>query len=681
MPRPASRGTHSPKNRSNSRLRNRSNFLHPSSIFNKRFKTSLMRAAVSSQSLGITRRIAITPERIKQLNALVLRGLPNEAEVIPGDFRKHSVGVMGYRGAPWQDCEYLVGRLCDWLNGPDFRSDDSEMQFALILLNSVIAHLYIAWIHPFGDGNGRTARLVEFLIMGRSGLVAFPSAHLLSNHYNETRSRYYAELDRSSKTEDRPIKFFEYAVEGFVDGLREQVRYIRDQQIQVTWESHIHEQFRDKNSLSSDRQKHLLLDMPVEYTSKKNLLNVSPRVAREYASKSEKTLTRDLDSLKRMRLIIRSGTSYRPNREESWPSCRLAALDRELSGESGSGRINNLTAIRAETGMEPASKMPAAVSHPWDGYLIGPENELALAAAQALARGEREGISPLVVHGPSGVGKSRLLAGLVAERLRRLPGTAVAHLDAESFAEACVEAAGEPGVGGWSALRGRFRAVDLFVLEDLEGLERAPMAHDELAHTLDALEISGATVAVSTRAAPGTWPRLGWPTRFVNRLQGGLAARIDPPGLASRRRYVLQHASGQGLALQAEAVETIARGRRRLPDPRRLDRPARLGSSAQSPARGPERHSRLAVAPSWAGLARSADGRRGPGRGNRAGRTDRDDRGDRPSRCRPLPRPARRAARAQPPSHGRRGSPPGYVPGPVALRDQLRRDRNLLRRP
>ena len=60
--------------------------------------------------------------------------------------------------------------------------------------------------------------------------------------------------------------------------------------------------------------------------------------------------------------------------------------------------------------------------HPWDGYLTGPENELAMAAAQAMARGERDGISPLLVYGPSGVGKSRLLAGLVAEWLRRQPG-------------------------------------------------------------------------------------------------------------------------------------------------------------------------------------------------------------------------------------------------------------------
>ncbi len=196
-------------------------------------------------------------------------------------------------------------------------------------------------------------------------------------------------------------------------------------------------------------------------------------------------------------------------------------------------------------------------AHPWDGYLTGPENELAMAAAQAMARGERQGISPLVVHGPSGVGKSRLLAGLVAERLRREPGAAVAHLDAETFGSACVEAGGDAS-GGWPALRDRLRGVDLFVLEDLEGLERTPSAREELAHTLDALEIAGAAVAVSAKSAPGTWPRREWPARLVNRLLGGLTTRIDPPGLASRRRYVLLRAADHGLALQAEAVERLA---------------------------------------------------------------------------------------------------------------------------
>ena len=197
-------------------------------------------------------------------------------------------------------------------------------------------------------------------------------------------------------------------------------------------------------------------------------------------------------------------------------------------------------------------------SHPWDGYLTGPENELAMAAAQTMARGEFDGISPLIVYGPSGVGKSRLLAGLVTEWLLRHPGSSVAHMDAQTFVAACMEAATVAGGAGWSALRGRFRSVQLFVLEDIEGLERGPMARDELVHTLDALEAIGAAMAFSARTAPGTWPRNVWPRRLVNRLIGGLAAQIASPGLTSRRRYVLLRAGQQGVALQAEAVETLA---------------------------------------------------------------------------------------------------------------------------
>ncbi|MBX6314056.1 MAG: hypothetical protein IRY99_14240, partial [Isosphaeraceae bacterium] len=181
-------------------------------------------------------------------------------------------------------------------------------------------------------------------------------------------------------------------------------------------------------------------------------------------------------------------------------------------------------------------------------------NALAHAGVLALARGEGIGLSPIVVHGPSGAGKSRLLEGLVAEWLARWPGSAVAHLAAETFAALCGEAAERPG--GWSEFRERFRALDLLVLDDLPALERAPLALAELGHTFDALEESGAAVAVSARSGPGQWS--GWPARLVNRLIGGLSVRIDPPGPESRRRYVLERARSRGLRLAAEAVEALA---------------------------------------------------------------------------------------------------------------------------
>jgi chromosomal replication initiator protein len=204
-----------------------------------------------------------------------------------------------------------------------------------------------------------------------------------------------------------------------------------------------------------------------------------------------------------------------------------------------------------------ASSSTPAMPHPWDGFVAGPENALAHAGVLALARGEAVEGAPrvLVLHGPSGSGKSRLLRGLVGEWLLRRPGSALAHLEAEAFAAACA-AAQQRREEGWAELRGRFRLLDLLVLDDLHALEHAPLALSELTHTLDALADQGAAVAVSARTGPGQWR--GWPSRLVNRLVGGLAVRIDLPGLASRRRFLLERAQARGVRLSAGAVDVLA---------------------------------------------------------------------------------------------------------------------------
>ena len=64
--------------------------------------------------------------------------------------------------------------------------------------------------HPFGDGNGRTGRLLELAILLEAGLPQ-PVCHLLSNHYNLTRASYYREPDRGSRTSDGIYGFIAYA--------------------------------------------------------------------------------------------------------------------------------------------------------------------------------------------------------------------------------------------------------------------------------------------------------------------------------------------------------------------------------------------------------------------------------------------------------------------------------------
>ena len=258
----------------------------------------------------------LSRELICDYNKQVLTLLPPEANEVPGEVRAHSVVVGNvYRGAPAEDCEYLLDRLCEWLNGADFAPTvGREVVFAII--KAVVAHLYLAWIHPFGNGNGRSARLLEFHILLSAG-VPSPAAHLLSNHYNQTRTEYYRQLDYASKSGGDILPFLTYAVRGFVDGLREQLEKIWEQQWDVVWENYVHDLFRANNSPTDTRQRHLALDLGAkdDWTEVGKITELTPRLAKAYAAKTSKTVQRDLNALVEMGLIVRDGRKIRARRE------------------------------------------------------------------------------------------------------------------------------------------------------------------------------------------------------------------------------------------------------------------------------------------------------------------------------------------------------------------------------
>lgn len=260
----------------------------------------------------------LTVARILEFHRRVLDGLPVTDDVIPGETRSHSVtvGISSYRGAPAEDCDFLLEQLITWMDG--FKAPDSqpEMRFPIAILKAIIAHLYLAWIHPFGDGNGRVARLIEFQLLIEAGAPS-PAAHLLSDHYNKTRQAYLVELDKTSRVEGYPVEgFVQYALQGFVDQLREQIRVVRSFQHSVTWINYVHEEFRDEETPAKRRQRHLVLDLePGQVVSRNKLREVSPRLADEYRDASPKLISRDLNALLDRGLLVRTRGGYRANHE------------------------------------------------------------------------------------------------------------------------------------------------------------------------------------------------------------------------------------------------------------------------------------------------------------------------------------------------------------------------------
>ena len=246
-------------------------------------------------------------ELIKSYNRSVLKGLEVGEDVVAGAIRGHSVIVGNvYRGAPAADCEFLLGKLCEWLNSDEFAAPEEELKVPFALVKAVVAHIYLAWIHPFGDGNGRTARLVEFHILLASG-VPLPAAHLLSDHYNLTRSQYYRELAKASKSGGDILPFIAYALSGFLDGIREQIKRVREQQMRVAWENYVHDKFREfKSSKTHKRRRDLVLELTQhEWVDVAKVAFLTPHIAREYATAGERMVQRDLNAISKLGLIER----------------------------------------------------------------------------------------------------------------------------------------------------------------------------------------------------------------------------------------------------------------------------------------------------------------------------------------------------------------------------------------
>jgi Fic family protein len=276
----------------------------------------------------------LTAARICDYNRKSLHGLELGEDVIPGEIRKHSVVVGRYRAAPAEDCEYLLHRLAEWLESSDFDPPSADWALPWAVLKAVLAHLYLTWIHPFGDGNGRTARLMELQILLRAG-VATPAAHLLSNHYNLTRNDYYRQLDHVSHAgQGDPLPFITYAVRGFVDGLRNQLERVSDQQFADRWEQYIYETFGERRSAADQRRLKLVLAISEKGSPSvpiSELRHLTPELAEAYAG-TVRTVARDVNALQELGLIERSRTSVRPR---SWIIRSFLPLSTSGEGEAG----------------------------------------------------------------------------------------------------------------------------------------------------------------------------------------------------------------------------------------------------------------------------------------------------------------------------------------------------------
>ncbi|MBU3741035.1 MAG: Fic family protein [Candidatus Kapabacteria bacterium] len=257
----------------------------------------------------------VSPDLLRRFHTMIGRNLGEHFAAIPGRLREHDVVVGAYSCPDYRDVPVLIERLCAWLL-QEFHYGRKQQSFSEVVIQAVVTHVYIAWIHPFGDGNGRTGRLVEFYLLLRGGNPDIAS-HILSNHYNMTRPEYYRQLEQATATRDL-TSFIEYALLGFRDGLVQTLGTIQRSQLRTTWERFIYDAFDEirgtvhKETLR--RQRSLALELPFDRSFQiTDVPNLSTPLARMYASTGDRTVRRDVERLMKLSLVVRTEQGYATN--------------------------------------------------------------------------------------------------------------------------------------------------------------------------------------------------------------------------------------------------------------------------------------------------------------------------------------------------------------------------------
>lgn len=188
----------------------------------------------------------------------------------------------------------------------------------------------------------------------------------------------------------------------------------------------------------------------------------------------------------------------------------------------------------------------------WSDFVPGVSSQMAWTTINLIAN-EPGRMTPVLVHGPYGVGKTHL-ANALAQRLRtQRRQRRVLHITAEQFTNDFTEAFRGSGL---PVLRRKYRDVDTLILDDLQFLIGKKATVNELRHTLDNLLKAGRQVVFLADRSLNELEPLG--SDFVARLRGGLVSALLPLDEETRYRLLKHDLQAAGVNISDDIVLQIA---------------------------------------------------------------------------------------------------------------------------
>ena len=190
----------------------------------------------------------------------------------------------------------------------------------------------------------------------------------------------------------------------------------------------------------------------------------------------------------------------------------------------------------------------------FESFVVGSNNNLAYAAAQAITERPGQTYNPLFLYGDAGLGKTHLMHAVGHEVAARFPSLSIEYVTTEAFTNDLINAIRGKDT---NSFRERYRSVDLLLVDDVQFIAGKEQTQEEFFHTFNSLYEAGKQIILSSDRPPKNIPTLE--NRLRSRFEWGLITDIQPPEFETRVAILEQNAQFRKVVLPTDVAEYIAR--------------------------------------------------------------------------------------------------------------------------
>lgn len=189
----------------------------------------------------------------------------------------------------------------------------------------------------------------------------------------------------------------------------------------------------------------------------------------------------------------------------------------------------------------------------FDTFIVGKGNELAHAAALAVATTPGEAYNPLFVYGIAGIGKTHLLQAIGHHVAKTRSDAVVCYITCERFTNEFIQAVRG---GRINEFKDRYRNVDVLLVDDIQFISGKQGTQEEFFHTFNALHQLNKQIVLSSDRSPKDIQSLE--SRLLSRFEWGMIADISNPDFETRIAILESKCAQKSYPLSPEILRTIA---------------------------------------------------------------------------------------------------------------------------